>query len=113
MELTDREVALVEFNRMTPRQQGEQRAAIQAVARQEALDRLTPKRRAIAEQRIVNALAAQKAEVLRVSTLTQDEREAERAVQERNRAVATIAALPAAAVAKAESRLTAAVGKVV
>jgi hypothetical protein len=58
LELSSREIDLVLFHRMTPARQAAERARVRAAAREAALARLSPERRAVAEQRRAEALAA-------------------------------------------------------
>jgi hypothetical protein len=111
MNLTDREVALVLFHRMTPDQQQAERARVKAAAREAALARLSPAQRAIAEQRKAAAKAAAEAEQARVAALTPDERIADRALREKARAEATLASIDPAAVAKASAAIEAKAAK--
>jgi hypothetical protein len=105
IELTDREVSLVTFHRMTAEQQAAERSRLRDAARQAALGRLTPERRAIAIQRRADAEAAIAAERERVGKLSRDERDAEHAVRMEKSAAALLARLPKAAVDKARAYL--------
>jgi hypothetical protein len=101
MTLTDREVAIVMFHRMTPAEQQAERARVKQAAREAALARLSPTQRAIAEQRKADAKAAAEAEQARVAAMSPDERIAERALKDKARAEATLASIDAAVVSKA------------
>jgi len=104
MEITDpREIALVQFHRMTPAQQAAERTRLHNAAYEAALARLTPERRAIAEQRKADSLAAIEAEKVRVAALTPDERQAEMALRQKLSAEAALARISPAVVAKVEA----------
>jgi hypothetical protein len=105
MNLTDREAALVLFHRMPVAEQQAERARLKAAAREAALSRLTPERRAAAEKRQADAKAAIEAEQTRVAELTPDERDAERAIKQKAAAEATLARIDPAAVAKVADTL--------
>jgi hypothetical protein len=107
MTLTDREVAIVMFHRMTPPQQATERARVKAAAREAALARLSPPQRAAAEKRQADMVAANAAEQARVAELTPDERLAERAVKQKAAAEATLARLDPAVVSKASAGVAA------
>ena len=104
MNLTDREAALVLFHRMPVAEQQAERARLKAAAREAALSRLTPERRAAAEKRQADAKAAIEAEQTRVAELTPDERDAERALKQKAAAEATLTRLDPAAVAKVSAK---------
>lgn len=108
LELTSREVNIILFYRMTPAEQQAERARVRAAAREAALARLSPERRAVAEQRRADALAAAEAEGVRLSAMTMDERTAERAIKQKAQAEATLAKIDPAVVSKVSADVAAA-----
>ena len=90
MELSEREVKLIEFHRMTPEAQAAERQRLQAAAREAAMARLTPERRAKAEQRRAEAEAKIEAERQRVEGLSKEQREVEFALRRKTAAEAEI-----------------------
>jgi hypothetical protein len=107
MTLTDREVAIVLFHRMTPAEQQAERARVKQAAREAVMARLSPAQRAIVEQRKADAKAAVEAEQTRVAAMSPDERIAERALRDKARAEATLASIDAAVVSKATAGVAA------
>ena len=104
-ELTDHEAALIAFHRMTPAAQAAERKRLQDAAYEAALARLTPERRIIAEQRKADSLAAIAAEKTRLTGMTRDGRETERALKQKKAAETTIAKLPQEVVDKVTADL--------
>lgn len=94
MELNEKEVALIAYHRMTPGEQAAERKRLQDAAYEAALARLTPAQRVLAEKRKADSLAAIEAEKVRLDAMTEDEREAERAIKQKASAEATLARLP-------------------
>ena len=104
-ELNETEAALVNYHRMTPGDQAIERKRLHDVAYEAALARLTPANRIIAEKRQADNLAAIEAEKIRLTAMTGDERDAERALKEKASAEATLASLPKAVVDKVTADL--------
>jgi hypothetical protein len=94
MELSEREIALITYHRMTPAEQVAERKRLQDAAYAAALARLSPANRILAEQRKADSLAAIEAEKVRLAAMSSDEREAERAIKQKAAAEATLANLP-------------------
>ena len=107
IELNETEVALVTYHRMTPEEQEAERQRLHDVAYEAALARLTPANRVLAEKRKADSLAAIAAEKIRLEAMTAEEREAERAINQKAAAEATLARLPAEAVGKVTADLLA------
>lgn len=105
MELNETEVALVTYHRMTLEEQEAERKRLHDVAYEAALARLTPENRVLAEKRKADSLAAIAAEKIRLEAMTAEEREAERAIQQKTSAEATLARLPVKAIDKVTADL--------
>jgi hypothetical protein len=108
LELTTREVAIVMFHRMSPKEQAAERARVRAAAREAMLALLSPEKRAAVEKRRADFLAAAEAERVRQGAMTMDERMCERAIKQKAQAEATLAKIDTAVVSKVSADVAAA-----